>query len=361
VSSIPHGPQDITPEWLGAVLGAGVTDVEVSAIGTGQTGATYRVTASYADPSTPSPATFAVKLSAQDDAVRERVALGYRCEVEFYSAAAGHVAVPLPDCHHSDISGDGKDFVLVLADLAPAQQGDQLAGCTPQEAALAVEAMAGLHGPTWCEPRWCDLESIIMPKPGDRAAATGMGEVASMAAGITLDKLGDRVSAEDRDTLLTSMSVVAPWLLAEPQRFALMHGDYRCDNLLFDPARTRVTVVDWQTIGVGLPARDLAYFAATSLLPDARADLERDLVARYHNALRRYGVTDYDAETCWRDYRLGMLQTPLLTTLGFAFSTSTERGDEMISTMLHRGCRAIRELDTIHLVRSYPSSSPATA
>ena len=61
--------------------------------------------------------------------------------------------------------------------------------------------------------------------------------------------------------------MVTPWLLAEPDRFSLMHGDYRLDNMLFDPDRTRVTVVDWQTLGVGLPARDLAYFLATSLRP----------------------------------------------------------------------------------------------
>jgi hypothetical protein len=359
--SIPRGPADLTPAWLGAVLGTEVTGVDVTAIGTGQTGATYRVAASYADPATPRPATFAVKLAAQDDAVRERVALGYRCEVEFYSAAADHVAVPLPHCFHSEISDDGTDVVLLLADLAPAQQGDQIAGATPAEAALAVEAMAGLHGPTWCEPRWCELASIIMPKPGDEAAAGGMGEVAAMAAGITLERLGDRIGGEDRDTLLAAMDLVTPWLLAEPARFALMHGDYRCDNLLFDPARTRVTVVDWQTIGIGLPARDLAYFTSTSLPPEARASLERDLVARYHRALLRHGVSGYGLDTCWQDYRLGMLQTPMLTTLGFAFSTSTERGDEMIATMLHRGCRAIRELGTLDLVRSYAVSPPPTA
>ena len=54
-------------------------------IGTGQTGATYRVSATYSTPQSELPATFAIKLSAQDDAVRERVALGYRSEDEFYS------------------------------------------------------------------------------------------------------------------------------------------------------------------------------------------------------------------------------------------------------------------------------------
>lgn len=355
--TIPRSPQDITATWLGSVLNADVSDVDVTAIGTGQTGATYRVAATYpaANDSGRPPATFAVKLPAQDDAVRERVALGYLSEVEFYSAVTANVAIPVPACFHSEISTDGTDFVLLLADMAPAVQGDQIAGCSPAEAVLAVEALAGLHGPSWGDRRWFDLPSIVMPKPGDEAAAKGLGDVAVMAADITLDKLGGSVSDEDRDTLTTAMSLVTPWLLAEPDRFSLMHGDYRLDNLLFDPDRTRVTVVDWQTVGVGLPARDLAYFTATSLLPEVRPTVEHDLVARYHKALLGHGVTGYDSETCWNDYRLGVLQAPLLTTLGFAFAASTERGDEMILTMLHRGCRAIRELEAIELIRSYPA------
>ena len=285
--------------------------------------------------------------------MRERVALGYLSEVEFYSTVTTQVAIPVPGCFYSEISSDGADFVLLMADMAPAVQGDQIAGCTTAEAALAVEALAGLHGPSWGDRRWFDLPSIVMPKPGDAEAAKGLGDVAVMAADITLDKLGGKVSDEDRVTLTTSMALVSPWLMAEPERFSLMHGDYRLDNLLFDPERTRVTVVDWQTIGLGLPARDLAYFTATSLRPDDRAGLERDLVQRYHRALVGYGVPDYDLQTCWQDYRLGVLQAPLLTTLGYAFAASTERGDEMILTMLRRGCRAIRELDAIELVRSY--------
>ena len=163
---------------------------------------------------------------------------------------------------------------------------------------------------------------------------TGLGEVAQMSADITLEKLGDRMSAEDRDTFTAAMGLVAPWLLAEQDRFALLHGDYRLDNLLFDPDAPRVSVVDWQTLGVGLPARDLAYFTATSLNSQLRADIEEDLVADYHRALPGHGVTDYDRETCWRDYRLGVLQAPLISALGFAFAAATERGDDMVLTML---------------------------
>ena len=47
-----------------------------------------------------------------------------------------------------------------------------------------------------------------------------------------------------------------------------------------------------------------------------------------------------------------MLQVPLITTLGCAFSISTERGDDMMLVMLERGCRAIRELGSLDLVRA---------
>ncbi|MGV0790949.1 phosphotransferase family protein [Mycolicibacterium sp. XJ1819] len=356
MTGIPRGPKDVTPDWLAAALGVGIDGTDVVPIGTGQTGATYRVTATYTDQQAELPTTFALKLSSQDEAVRERVALGYRSEVEFYDAIADQMAVPVPACFYSDISADGADFVLLLADMAPAVQGDQIAGCSPAEARLAVEALAGLHGPSWCAPEWMGLSAIAMPKPGDDDGARGLGDVSKMAADIVIDRLGDRISAADQDTLVAAMASVTPWLMAEPNRYALMHGDYRLDNMLFDPDRTCITVVDWQTVGIGLPARDLAYFTATSLDSGVRADLERDLVACYHRALLGYGIDGYDLEACWRDYRLGVVQAPLLVALGTAFAATTERGDEMMLAMLSRGCRAIRDLDTLELIAEYQST-----
>ncbi|CAN7459287.1 phosphotransferase family protein [Mycolicibacterium frederiksbergense] len=345
---IPRSPEDVTPAWLGGVLGADVRSVDTAPIGTGQTGATYRLTVQYGT-ETDLPASFAIKLPSQDDTVRDRVAIGYRSEHAFYRDVADLVQVPIPRNFHCEIGGEGAEFVLLLADMAPAEQGDQIAGCSAEEAQLAVRALAGLHAPSWCDPKLTDFPGIAMPKP-DAAMASGMGDVAKMATDITLEKLGDRMTAEDRATLSASMAMVTPWLLTEPDRFALLHGDYRLDNMLFDPDRTRVTVVDWQTLGSGLPARDLAYFTATSLDPVTRAAAERDLVAEYHAGLVALGVTGYDEQTCWRDYRLGMLQAPLIIVFGVAFANATERGDEMMLVMAERSCRAIRELDTLTLI-----------
>lgn len=350
-ASIPRGPADVTPEWLELVLQTGVRAVEVTPIGTGQTGATYRLAVAYRSEQSELPDTFAIKLSSQDDAVRERVALGYRSEHAFYAQVADVVAVPIPKHYHCEISDDGGDFVLLLADMAPAVQGDQIEGCTAAEAALGVRALAGLHGPTWCDDAWGTFAGLVMPVPDDDTAK-GMGDLAVMATQITLDRLGDRMTVEDRETVTEAMSMVTRWLRVDRHRFALMHGDYRLDNMLFDPDRTHVTIVDWQTLGAGLPTRDLAYFTGTSLLPDARAAAEDELVTTYHTELSTYGITDYDRETCWRDYRVGMLQVPLLTTLGCAFAVSTERGDDMMLVMLERGCRAIRDLGSLDLIRA---------
>ena len=349
-AAIPAGPVDVTNTWLSAVLGTDVIEVTVTPVGTGQTGATYRVTPTYAGAHPGLPKTMIVKLPSQDEAVRERVALGYRAEYAFYTEVADTLTVPLPTWFHCEIDRDGADFVLLMADLAPAVQGDQIAGCSPVEARLAVQALAGLHGPRWCDPDWLTLAGVTMPR-ADADFARGMGDLAKMAADTTIDRLGGRMTEADRTTLVEAAGLVGRWLLLAPERFSLLHGDYRVDNLLFDPQRTRVTVVDWQTLTVGLPARDLAYFVATSLAPDARTAIEQDLVDAYYDALVAEGVIGYDRETCWQDYVLGMLQVPMLTTLGYAFAAATDRGDDMALAMLERGCRAIRELGTLELIR----------
>ena len=62
----------------------------------------------------------------------------------------------------------------LLADQAPAVQGDQIAGCGEQEARLAVVALAGLHGPSWRDPAYLDFPAIAFRTPG-RSFRQGSG------------------------------------------------------------------------------------------------------------------------------------------------------------------------------------------
>jgi len=131
-----------------------------------------------------------------------------------------------------------------------------------------------------------------------------------------------------------------------------VHGDYRLDNLMFHPDGHEVIAVDWQTMAIGPGPRDIAYLLGTSLEVDARRDNEHALVAAYFDELAARGVTDYTAERCFRDYRLGQLQGPMITTLGSEFATAerTEAINDMFVAMATRSCTAIRDLKSLDLL-----------
>src|SRR3546814_13774519 len=56
-------------------------------------------------------------------------------------------------CHHAEIAANDVDFVLLLSDLAPARQGDQLAGLGLDGLAPCIDAAAGLHALLWNDAR----------------------------------------------------------------------------------------------------------------------------------------------------------------------------------------------------------------
>ncbi|ORM32174.1 phosphotransferase [Williamsia sp. 1135] len=334
---------ELTAEWLSDTLGKDVETVTVEQIGTGQIGTCFRLDLTGVN----EPARMLAKLPAVDPATREMLSGVYRSEVRFYSEIAATVAIRVPECYYADISDSGADFTLLLQDMSPAEQGDQLAGCTVAQARDAVQNLAGLHGPRWCDPSLLEIDGLAVNGPED---AKLLAEMYGPATEIFIDGLGDLIAAEDRETLWKCVDVAENWALARSGRFGLVHGDYRLDNLLFPPnGGPGVTAIDWQTLSLALPARDLAYFIGTSLSPAERRENERDLVADYHRALQSHGAHDYTFENCWEDYRFAMIQGPLVSVFGCAYGTRTERGDKMFAAMVARSCAAIRDLGTIEL------------
>jgi hypothetical protein len=329
--------EELTAPWLSGILGRDVDRLTVEQVGTGQIGTAFRLRFGADD-------TVLVKLPPADPAARDMMAGAYRGEVRFYQLVAPTVAVRTPSCHHAEIADDSGDFVIVLEDLAPAEQGDQITGCTVDQARDAVVNLAGLHGPRWCDPTLLDVDTLSVNGPDEIALLLEMWEP---TLDLFLDGLGDLIGGEDAHTLRDCGDVIERWLLARADRFGLVHGDYRLDNLLFPPSGPGVHAVDWQTLSLALPARDLAYFTGTSLPVDERRAHERDLVAAYHRALTAYGVEGYTLEDCWDDYVFAMVQGPLVSIFGCAYGARTDRGDRMFATMVARSCTAIRDLGTL--------------
>ncbi len=348
-------PEDLTASWLTRALGSGgeftVTAVDSTPIGTGQMGSSFRLELTYEGDPGDRPATIVAKLPSPNPDMRPMAAGAYRTELGFYLDLADTVAVRTPVCHHAGIADDNATFVLLLEDLHPARQGDQIVGASLAESEDAVVNLAGLHGPRWCDPTLWDLPWV---NTIDQEGAAMLGDVMGSAVEVFVDRYEGRLDPADGRLLAEIAQVMGRWIIGRPERFGPVHGDYRMDNLMFFPGSAPdrsggMAAVDWQTIGVGLPARDLAYFLETSLEPELRREHERHLVGAYHEAIVGFGVTDYSLEECFDDYRYGALQGPLITVFGAAYGTPTERGDEMFLAMISRSCEAIRDLGTLEL------------
>jgi hypothetical protein len=346
-------PDLLTAEWVAAALDASgrpvrLEGIDVEPVGTGQMGVSARVRLRHA-PGSDGPASLVAKFPAADGDARPLASTAYRTELDFYRTVAPTVSIATPQCLYAASNDDCTDFVLLMSDLAPAVPGDQLTGCGPDHARAALVNLAGLHAPRWCDPTLGDLGFLDVTEEGIALLEVVYGEATTRF----VDLYGDRLDADDTRVLRDVASVIGDWLRHAPARASVLHGDYRLDNLLFDdrPGSERpVVAVDWQTTGVGLPGRDVAYFLETSLAPDTRRAHERDLVAAYHAALVELGVGDHPIDECWDDVRYGALQGPLVTVLGAAFSQRTDRGDDMFVAMASRSCRAIDDLGTLALI-----------
>jgi aminoglycoside phosphotransferase (APT) family kinase protein len=120
--------------------------------------------------------------------------------------------------------------------------------------------------------------------------------------------LSDDLAGRDPD-----MDAVVAWLpmaIPEGDETRLVHGDFRCDNLIFHPKDARIlAVLDWELSTLGNPLADFAYHAMMYRMPpDIVAGLggadpvplglptEEAYIAAY---CRRRGLSDIDS---WNFY-----------------------------------------------------------
>ncbi len=347
LAPLHYHPGALTAEWLTNVLGEGghltdgvVSQATVAPLGTGQVADSVRIHLTYEGPDA-GPATLVAKLAAADATSRATATrLGnYRKEVRFYRDLAATLDVNVPTLYFADLDATGSDFVLLLADAAPAGQGDQLAGCSIEVAEAAVDELVGLHAPRWGDPTLSELDWLH----GDPAAATAflLDLLPALWAGFQ-ERYGDRYSATVAQQGALVIERLEAFLGAtrgqDDAVSTVTHGDYRLDNLLIHPdlaTANPVTVVDWQTVSHGVGVVDLAYFVGAGLVAEERAAHEEALVARYADGLAAAGVT-VDRAELWDGYRRGSYSGLLMAISASMMVERTDRGDEMFMTMAER-------------------------
>jgi hypothetical protein len=381
---IPQSIGELTPAWLTAVLRSGghlkaaqVVSVETETLGEGEgfIGQIVRLRLGLdrEEPSAPSSviAKFPIAVS-QNRQLGE--ALGaYEREIRFYEELADRVPIAKPTCFYTAMDPNpfagrekealdffdrlprwlirllapvglwfanrsGRRYLLLLEDLAPSRRlGDQLAGCTAEEAEAVVREIVPVHLAWWGHD---ELESIrgwappvdimsryveVLYRKGARNFRTGIG------AGLPAEV--DEFSA----WLRAAGTPLMKQLGRSPR--TLLHGDYRLDNLFFEGegVASQVTAFDWQTVCQGPGALDIAYFISGNLAEDVAARCEMDLLATYHRLLLEGGVRDYDFDALLADYRVATCFVGYrMIAGGDMIDFSNERGAAMFGAWMRR-------------------------
>ena len=334
---------ELTPAFLSQALGAPVVDVDVAVVGTGQMGDCLRLVPSY-ERDGAGPASLVAKLPSSDENSRAAAAAvrAYEIEVNFYRHLQSQLRVRTPHCYYAGLDLDTNEFVLLLEDIRGGRQGDQLAGCSPDRAAVAVVEMTGLHAPRWGDET---LEHYDWLHRSTEANAGMLAAIVQSLYPGFLDRYSDRLPA---DVLALSEKVVASLNELDanrPRPWTVAHNDYRLDNLLFgegdaDP----VVVVDWQTCVYGPGISDLAYFIGGSLSVEDRRAHERDLVRDYHDRMQAAGVA-LTWDDLWAQYRRYTVAGLIMAIAASMLVKRTPRGDDMFMVMAERAGRHALDLD----------------
>lgn len=127
--------------------------------------------------------------------------------------------------------------------------------------------------------------------------------------------------AAGHDSNMDRLVTELPERIPEDEQVAIVHGDFRCDNLIFHPREPRViAVLDWELSTLGHPLADFAYHAMMYRMPPhivaglAGSDLaalnipgEAEYIDRYCQAIGRQQIPDWHFYVAFNLFRLAAI------------------------------------------------------
>ena len=357
---VPDTADELTPAWLtdalreSGVVGDGAVDsakADQINVGQGFAGRVFRVAVTYDGAPDAAPRTLIVKLPVSEPRARTLVDdLGaYRREIAFYDDLASDAGVRTPRRYFAAQDPAARRYVLLLEELALARVGDNIAGCSVEEGELVLGRLAEMHAHWWNESR---LESLIwLPTMADDAE-TRQATLSASWAGFPSDMREqiDEHAAAVIEAMLPRWRAISARLSEPP--WTLVHGDFRLDNLAFDGgASDPLIVFDWQLVGRGRGARDVAYFMNGVQAGEDPDGIRTGLLEQYHSTLDANGVRDYSFDELSYDARLASLSTFAIGVVAVGnLDFSSERARALAAGAFGRLSSVARRLELVALL-----------
>jgi Ecdysteroid kinase-like family len=352
---IPKSVDSLSAEWLTAALQGSKADARIAsfeyepiAAGVGFLGKLGRLRLQYADGGNDLPRTLICKLPTLDEKSRQLAMMFrfYEREVSFYHEIGSRAGIRVPVLHYGAADPSNGDFIMLMEDLAPARVGDQLEGCTAQQAHLAIASIAKCHAAWWQDPRLASLGWL--PATNDPIHHFAQPAYQQCWAPF-VQFVGDRLTPALKRTgeeLGANVIRMLDGIAGRPQ--TLVHGDFRADNLFFDgpDGSEALAAIDWQVSSRGGGVFDLAYFLSGNVSPQTRRAIEGDALKLYVQTLKEHGVQNYTFEECLEDYRHAVLYCLVYAVIIIGTLDPTNaRGLATFHANFERVAAAITDLD----------------
>lgn len=230
-------------------------------------------------------------------------------EVVYYTRDyVGVSGAPLVRCYDAAYSAEMRRYHLLLEDLSPTHV---VASSRPPTLAYGLalaEGLAALHAHWWGAARLAEAAAPVH----DAAFIHRFIAIAEPGVGHILAATGDQLEPH-WPGLLRDLYARHPAAMiaraADTNSLTLIHGDVGENNVLVPREGDRpIYIIDRQpfdwSLTTWLGAYDLAYALVIDWDTPARRGLEWPVLRRYHDELRRRGVTGYSWERLVKDYRL---------------------------------------------------------
>ena len=342
-AGIPAAPEDMTPEWMtdvlrsrGVLAKARVTSVRAAGIaaGSGFVGRILKLKLGYDIEEKGAPRALVAKLSVADPEMRKILQDFCAREIRFYEEISREARLRTPRRYYSELDIDTGESILLLEELVHARVGNNVTGCSLDDARRAVIDLARFHASWWGTPR---LEEIRWLRAFSDDAVAADGRYRDSWETFTA-KFADLLTDSILELGLRFMEEifrVYGRMSERPRTF--LHGDFRLDNIFFDDADGSIVAIDWQIPAKGRGPTDVAYLLALCLHTEQRRAVEIDLLRTYHTVLLAEGVREYDFDACLADYRLGLLQPVYrLVTAGARYDFTSERARDLCRVAIQR-------------------------
>ena len=401
---IPKTVDELSAAWLtralresGALREARVTHVERELLGEGEgfMGQVIRLRLELDRPEEDAPQTLIAKLPTN---VPENRSIGellgaYEREILFYDALAPALPLRTPRVYYSAMEAGStserdaqgaemldrwpmwairlmmtlvtwmasrrtRSYVLLIEDVAPGRVGDQIKGCTTDEARQILRDIAKVHAQYWdsaelAESYWLRRQ-VLNPRT--------MHSVFLKNLPTFRERFRESAPASFEPSIRwledasRSVGMMRAFGASAPE--TLLHGDMRLDNLGFpqeDATRPgSIVFFDWQLTGRGPSTYDVAYFLSGALTPEVPQESVLELVVDYHDALVSNGISDFPFEDCLLNYQRGLLSVLHRISSTDTMEMSEGRGGVLIGIWLERTLARLEGVDYDALLPEYP-------